>query len=70
MRRVSDTLVTPLNLPSRRVRNRMLLLSLSFFFISTCTSLHDQALACCKYVQVLCKLLTDGGDDEKHNTKD
>lgn len=36
---------------------------------SMCTSLQKQAPACCKYVQVLCKLLIDGGDDRKHNTK-
>lgn len=34
-----------------------------------CTSLQKQAPACCKYVQLLCKLLIDGGDDRKHNTK-
>lgn len=36
---------------------------------SICTSLQKQAPACCKYVQVLCKLLTDGGVDRKHNAK-
>lgn len=36
---------------------------------SVCTSLQKQARACCKYVQFLCKLLIDGGDDRKHNTK-
>lgn len=34
-----------------------------------CTSLHYQAPACCKYVQVLCKLLADGEDDKKCNAK-
>ena len=38
-------------------------------FFSMCASLQKQAPACCKYVQVLCKLLIDGGDDRKHNTK-
>ena len=36
---------------------------------SMCTSLQKQAPACCKDVQVFCKLLINGGDDRKHNTK-
>lgn len=36
---------------------------------STCASLQKRAAACCKYVQVLCKLLIDGGDDRKHKSK-
>lgn len=34
-----------------------------------CTTLQKQASACCKYVQILCKLLIEGLDNRKQNTK-
>lgn len=40
-----------------------------FFNVHIPSSLHKQAAACCKYVQVLCKLLIGGGDDRMPNSK-
>lgn len=67
-RQVSNMLVTPwpptlLHWLCKDALHRMLLL------FSMCASLQKQAPACCKYVQVWCKLLIGRGDDMKHNTK-